>query len=61
MTKTFLFCHKIKSKTLINNLRHAFLEMNVIEYCVKLQSWETNIKGDIHVQRTKVNEMVNNS
>ena len=49
MTKTFLFCHKIKSKTLINNLRHAFLEMNVIEYCVKFQSWETNIKGDIHV------------
>ena len=44
---TRLFCDKIRTKTLIKNLRHGSLHMNVLSMCLKCHHSYLNIKGDI--------------
>ena len=54
LQKLHVFCYKIKTRTSINNLRHASLDMNVYLKCSKFGSCRTNIKRDMHVQKIKV-------
>ena len=52
--KLSVFCHKIKTKAWINNLRHTSLDKNVSYTYVKDGMCRFNINRDIHVQKIKV-------
>ena len=52
--KVTLFGDKIKTKTLIRNLRRVSLHMNVFDICSKVYHPYLNIKRDINVQKVKV-------
>ena len=50
--------HKIKTRAYIKNLRHGSLYTNVLYMYVKWYAWEINIKGDIPVQKIKVEKYI---
>ena len=56
-----VFCHKIKTKAYTNNLRHHFLDKNVLYTHAKVYNSRLNIKRDIHVEKIKVKKLVINS
>ena len=56
-----VFCHKIKTKTLINNLRHAFLDEDVFYKYTKSGIYKSYNKRDIDVQEIKVRKSLKNS
>ena len=50
--------HKKKSRTCIKNLRHGSLQMNVLCRYVRFHAWGMITKGDISVQKIKVNKSI---
>ena len=56
-----VFCHKIKTKTLINNLRHASLDEDVFYKYTKSGIYKSYNKRDIDVQKIKVRKSLKNS
>ena len=49
-----VFCDKIKTKTLVKDLTHGSLHVNVFDMCSIFHHSYLNIKRDINVQKVKV-------
>ena len=56
-----VFCHKIKTKTLINKLRHPSLDEDVFYKYTKSGIYKSYNKRDIDVQKIKVRKSLKNS
>ena len=60
LSKSPVFCHKIKTRTYIKILRHISLQMNVLSMSLKFQICTINNKRDILDQKIKVKKLVLN-
>ena len=61
MTKFPVFWDKIKTKTYIKKMRHAFLDMNVCYMYLNFRCWGFDIKWGVLAQKIKVKKSVFNS
>ena len=53
-----VFCHKIKTKYYIKNMRHCSLHNNVMDRWLKLYWWMRRDNRDNDVQKIKVEKSV---